>query len=203
MLLYITLGLTYGFAAAVQPGPFQTYLISQTLSVGWKRTIPKTLAPLISDVPIACLALLVMSQLPSWLERFLHFGGGLFVIYLAYGAYCSWRAFDPPGSFPVTPRQDSIWKAVSVNLLNPNPYIGWSLVTGPLVLKGWRDAPGNAVALVAVFYSTIVLTTSGIILLFALARNLGPRVDRFMLGLSALALAAFGLYQLYLGFIPS
>ena len=203
MLLYITLGLTYGFAAAVQPGPFQAYLISQTLSVGWKRTIPKTLAPLISDAPIACLALLVMSQLPFWLERFLHLGGGLFVIYLAYSAYRSWRAFGPPNSFTVTPRQDSLWKAISVNLLNPNPYIGWSLVMGPLVLKGWRDTPGNAVTLVVVFYSTIVLTTSGIILLFALARKLGPRVDRFMLGLSALALAAFGLYQLYLGFIPS
>jgi len=31
---YLFLGITYGFAAAVQPGPFQSYLVSQALSHG-------------------------------------------------------------------------------------------------------------------------------------------------------------------------
>jgi len=34
---------------------------------------------------------------------------------------------------------------------------------------------------------------------FAGARTLGPRVGRTMLGVSALALAAFGVYQLWAG----
>ncbi|MBK7455571.1 MAG: hypothetical protein IPJ46_18150 [Anaerolineales bacterium] len=42
-------GIGYGLAAASQPGPFQTYLISQTLTRGWKRTLPAALAPLVSD----------------------------------------------------------------------------------------------------------------------------------------------------------
>src|SRR5215216_5195710 len=94
MWLYIIQGLGYGFAAAVQPGPFQTYLISQTLSKGWKQTLPAALAPLLSDEPIITLCLLVLSQVPAWLQRFLYIAGGLFILYLAFGAYSSWKIFD-------------------------------------------------------------------------------------------------------------
>ena len=69
---YILQGIVYGFSAAVQPGPFQTYLISQALSKGWKRTLPAALAPLVSDVPIIAICLLVLSQVPVWLQRFLY-----------------------------------------------------------------------------------------------------------------------------------
>jgi len=39
----------YGFAAAVQPGPFLAFLISLALSCGWRRALPGVLAPLLSD----------------------------------------------------------------------------------------------------------------------------------------------------------
>jgi threonine/homoserine/homoserine lactone efflux protein len=64
MWLYILQGIGYGLAAAAQPGPFQTYLISQALIKGWRRTVPAALAPLVSDGPIIALCLLVLSQLP-------------------------------------------------------------------------------------------------------------------------------------------
>jgi threonine/homoserine/homoserine lactone efflux protein len=51
MLSYLTPGITYAFAAAVQPGPFQAYLISLTLVTGWRRTLPAVFAPLLSDIP--------------------------------------------------------------------------------------------------------------------------------------------------------
>jgi threonine/homoserine/homoserine lactone efflux protein len=86
MWFYIVQGIVYGFAAAVQPGPFQTYLISQTLTKGWQKTLPAALAPLVSDGPIIALCLLVLSQVPLWLERLLNIIGGLFILYLAYGA---------------------------------------------------------------------------------------------------------------------
>jgi len=40
---------------------------------------------------------------------------------------------------------------------------------------------------------------AGIIILFGTARRLGPKVNRAMLGMSVVALACFGLYQLWLG----
>ena len=86
-----------------------------------------------------------------------------------------------------------------VNLLNPGPYLGWGLVMGPLLLKAWRDSPAHGVALLAAFYATLVSGMIATVLLFAGARRLGPRVNRALVGLSALALAAFGLWQLWLG----
>src|SRR5512147_1758991 len=128
MWLYIAQGIGYGFAAAMQPGPFQTYLISQTLTRGWKRTLPAALAPLISDGPIIALCLLVLSQVPAWLQRFLYTAGGVFVLYLAYGAYKSWKKFDPSAPAIETTTDQSLLKAALINMLNPNPYIFWSLV---------------------------------------------------------------------------
>ena len=82
---YLLLGATYAFAAAVQPGPFQTYLISSTLTHGWRRTAPAVLAPILSDIPIVCLVLLVLTRVPPLAVELLRLSGGLFVLYLAAG----------------------------------------------------------------------------------------------------------------------
>ena len=55
MLKYLILGISFAFAAAVQPGPLQTYIISQTLKNGWRSTLPASFAPLLSDGPILIL----------------------------------------------------------------------------------------------------------------------------------------------------
>lgn len=199
MWLYIIQGIGYGFAAAAQPGPFQTYLISQTLTKGWKRTLPAALAPLISDGPIIALCLLVLSQVPLWLQRFLSIAGGVFVLYLAYGAYKSWKNFDPNIPATETGTPQSVLKAALINTLNPNPYIFWSLVTGPILLAGWRETPTFGAAFLLSFYATIVLGLILIILIFGTTRRLGPKVNRALVGISAITLFCFGLYQLWLG----
>ncbi|HSB00486.1 MAG TPA: LysE family transporter [Anaerolineales bacterium] len=201
MWLYIVQGIGYGFAAAVQPGPFQTYLISQTLTKGWRRTLPACLAPLISDGPIIALCLLVLSQVPAWLQRFLYLAGGLFVLYLAYNAYTSWKTFDPGLPSAETGTQQSVLKAALINMLNPNPYIFWSLVTGPILLAGWRETPAHGLGFLAGFYVTMILVIGMIILVFGSARQLGPKVNRLLLGVSAVALFCFGLFQLWKGTI--
>ena len=199
MWLYILQGIGYGLAAAAQPGPFQTYLISQTLSKGWKRTLPAALAPLLSDGPIIALCLLVLSQVPPWFQRFLFIAGGLFLLYLAHGAYRTWRNFD--SAIPDIEResQQSILKAALINTLNPNPYIFWSLVTGPILVTGWRETPVYGVGFIAGFYITMIIGFSAIIIVFGSARQLGPKINRALLGISAIALFCFGLIQLWLG----
>jgi len=196
---YLILGITYAFAAAVQPGPFQTYLISQTLTNGWRRTVPAAFAPLLSDGPIIALVLLVLSRMPAWLVQVLQCAGGGFILYLAFGAFKTWRDFDVTKAVEVQSNRQTVLKAITVNLLNPAPYIGWSLVMGPLLLKGWRESPANGIALLIGFYTTLILVTLGIMLLFSAARNLGPRVSRALVGVSAIALTCFGLYELWLG----
>lgn len=199
MWLYILQGIGYGFAAAAQPGPFQTYLISQTLTRGWKRTLPAALAPLISDGPIILLSLLVLSQVPVWLQKFLYIAGGLFILYLAYGAYNSWKKFDSRTPQAESTGQQSVFKAAIVNVLNPGPYIYWTLVTGPILLKGWRETPVSGIGFLAGFYATLIISLAVIIMVFGIAARLGPKVNRALLGISAIVLFCFGLYQLWLG----
>ena len=199
MWLYIVQGVAYGFAAAVQPGPLQTYLITQALLKGWRRTLLAAFAPLLSDGPIIVLCLLVISQVPPWLQRFLYVAGGLFVLFLAYQAYRSWRDFNLQLQTVTHSTQQSLLQAALVNLLAPGPYLFWSLVTGPILLSGWREAPIYGMSFLAGFYLTMILILEAIIVLFGAARQFGPGVSRVLLGVSAVALLCFGLYQLWMG----
>ena len=199
MWLYLLQGIGYGFAAGVQPGPLQTYIISQTLLKGWRRTLPAAFAPLISDGPIIAICLFVLSQVPGWLQRILFIAGGLFVLYLAYNAYQSWKNFDPNLPSPESGTQQSILKAALVNMLNPNPYIFWTLVTGPILLEGWRKTSVYGFGFLLGFYATFILSLAAMILIFGTVQQLGPKINRILLGSSAVALFFFGLYQLWLG----
>lgn len=204
MWLYLLQGVGFGFAAASQPGPFQTYLISQTLTRGWKHTLPAALAPLISDGPIILLCVLVLSQVPIWMQRGLYIAGGLFIIYLAYGTYRSWKNFDATAQTVRTGDvQQSVLKAAMMNALNPNPYIFWTLVTGPILLSGWRQSPIIGIGFLGAFYLTLIAGLAAIILIFGFTQKLGPKFSRAMLGVSAIALFCFGVYQLWLGLFPS
>jgi threonine/homoserine/homoserine lactone efflux protein len=199
MSVYWITGLTFGFAAAVTPGPLLTYLISQTLNNGWRRTLPAVFSPLITDGPIAVLILLILSHVPASLIGFLQLAGGIFIFYLAYGAFKAWRVYDIKKTVSVQSIRQNVLKAAIVNWLNPNPYLGWSLVIGPLLLKGWRETPINGIILLLSFYGIMFAGMTAIIMLFHAARNLGPKVNRAMIGLSAAALACFGLYQWWSG----
>lgn len=199
MWFYIFQGIGYGLAAAAQPGPFQTYLISQTLRRGWKQTLPAAFAPLVSDGPIIAICLLVLSQVPSWFQQILYIAGGMFLLYLAYGAFISWKYFESAIIPPEPESQHNLLKAALINALNPNPYIFWSLVTGPILLRGWGETPVHGLGFMTGFYATMILSFSAIILAFGPARRLGPRVNRALLGLSAIALFCFGLLQFWLG----
>jgi threonine/homoserine/homoserine lactone efflux protein len=199
MITYLLLGFTYAFAASIQPGPFQTFIISQTLKNGWKRTLPAAFAPVLSDIPIIILILLILTNLPQGFLRFLQIGGGLLLLYLAYSSFRTFLNFDRLNEPKENKNDNTLFKAILVNALNPNPYLGWSLIMGPLFIKGYNEASINGIALIAGFYITIILCQMGIIILFGLARNLGPKITRITLGIASAGLAAFGIYLLWQG----
>jgi threonine/homoserine/homoserine lactone efflux protein len=132
------------------------------------------------------------------LARALQFAGGIFLLYLAAGAFRTWRNYEARQVIQVHTSQQTVIKAAVLNFLNPSPWLAWSLVMGPLLLKGWRESPANGISLLIGFYSAMILVTFGIILLFSAARNLGTRVSRTLVGISAFAMAGFGFYELWL-----
>jgi threonine/homoserine/homoserine lactone efflux protein len=198
MINYLIFGLSYAFACVVQPGPFQAFLFSQSVTNGWRKTIPLVFAPLLSDVPVILLVLLVLTNVPAEVLSILQIVGGLFLLYLAFNAYQGWRTFTPNVPEESAPRF-TFFKAVLVNILNPNPYIAWSLIMGPYLIKGWNENPVNGIVLLTGFYGSMIIYSIGLIGLFAAARNFGPRISRIAIAISVFAFAAFGVYQLWSG----
>ncbi len=201
LLKYLVFVITYAFACSVQPGPFQTFLMSQALEKGWKRTLPAALAPLLSDGPIILVTVVMLRSMPPWLVPLLFFAGGLFLMYLAFRSYFNWHASSSPEPVVGTLQAGTLTKAAMVNLLNPNPWLGWSLVMGPLLVTEWRESPLNGIILVAAFYLTMSITTAILIFAFAGAGRIGPRFNRFLLFIATIGLAAFGAYALVRGLL--
>ena len=199
MTPYLLFGATFAFAAAAQPGPFQAYLVAQTLSSGWRRTLPAVLAPVISDAPIALIVLFILTRLPLPLQQALRIAGGAFLLYLAWRAFRAWRHYAEVRDVPAQSARRTLADAAVVNFLNPNAWIGWSLILGPMFLQGWREAPARGVALLVAFYVTLVAGTAVVVFIVAGAKSLGPRIARALVGVSAIALGAFGAYQIWSG----
>ena len=200
MYFYFISGIIFGFSAAIMPGPLITYLFSASLTQGFRRTLPAAFAPVITDGPVAVLVLFVLTQLPLWVIRVLRFSGGIFILYLAFAAWKTWKNYDTISYLSTKPDQNSLFRAALINVLNPGPYLGWSLGLGPLFLKGWNETAINGITLLLSFYGIMILTLIGSIILFSTARNIGPKITRTLIAISAIALAFFGFYQIFAGF---
>jgi threonine/homoserine/homoserine lactone efflux protein len=197
MLVYLLQGLTLGLSAAATPGPFQAFLLNQSARIGWRRSLPASCAPLLSDGPIIVLVMLILTSLPWWFLETLRFGGGLFLLYLARAAILAIRQKSDFEQALYKPAANSIMQAAILNFLNPNPYIFWSLIGGPVLLKAWQQGPGYCLAFLGGMYAALVGGCCCLVILFATASRLGASVNRAMLAISAAALALLGCYQLF------
>lgn len=197
MLPYLLQGLSLGLSAAATPGPFQAFVIGQALKNGWRRTLPAAFAPLLSDGPIILLMVLLLTNLPDGLLRAIQIVGGFYVLYLAWNALQAFRQFEALA--PASDAGKTILQAAGMNFLSPGLYIYWSMLAGPVLVRGWREAPAHGVVFLLGFYAAMVTAMITLIVMFGAARQFGPRVNRALLGLSALALFGFGVYQLWQG----
>lgn len=201
-------GFALGLSAAASPGPFQTYLVTQTLNNGGKHTLPVAFAPLISDIPIVLVILLLLDQLPA---RFLHLislAGGAFVLYLSWSLLRQWLRQAPADSadssgYPGTGRarwaRNALARGVLINSLSPGPYTFWTLVSGPILLAALRNSWLNGAAFLIGFYGALIGGFVGIVFLFHQAHALGRRAVRTFTLVSILILIIFGGLLIYQG----
>jgi threonine/homoserine/homoserine lactone efflux protein len=158
--------------------------------------LPASFAPLLSDGPIALLALLVLNRIPEPMSRILQAAGGIFLIYLAWASYKKWRQQTATESNIIDSAPRTLMQAATINILNPNPYLGWSLVLGPAVLAAWRQNSMSAVVLIIAFYTTMVTVLACTIFLFGTTRFLGSVGRRKLILISVVTLAILGAYQI-------
>lgn len=201
MIESIVFGAGFAFAAAVQPGPLQAFLVSRALTSGWKRTLPACLSPLVSDLPIVAIVLLVLGRLPLRAQQGLRIAGGVLLVYLAWSTLRQWREAAAKSVEATASAPRTLFQAALVNILNPNPYISWSLILGPIVVTAWRARPANAVALLVTFYAILIATMIVMVVVVGTARFLNARLQRALIGISAFVLAALGVYLFAAGVI--
>lgn len=201
MIAFLLQGVSLGLSAAAQPGPFQAYLIGQSIKLGWRRALPAVLAPLISDGPIIALVLLILTRFPAGFLRAVQIAGGIFVLYLAWNALRVYRAFQPAQLTSASAEKQSILQAAATNFLSPGPYLFWSLLAGPLLIKGWNITPGHGLSFVLGFYAAMLGALVLLVTIFSAARQLGPKISRALIGISAVVLFVFGVYQLVSGIL--
>lgn len=203
MASYLLQGLFLGATAAAQPGPFQAFLLSLIARNGWRKTLPAAFAPLISDGPVLMIVFLVLTRLPPGFLPLLQVAGGLFLFYLAWGAWRTLRkqlptTYSGAQVEPVSTR-NSVFKAAVMNLLSPSPYLFWATVAGPIFINAWRETPLSGFAFLVGFYSALIGGLMLFIALFGSVGQIDPRINRGLGLVSVIALLGFGAYQLITG----
>jgi threonine/homoserine/homoserine lactone efflux protein len=176
-------------------GPFQTFLVSETLIGGFRRGAPIAFAPLISDVPIVLLMLFVLKQLPPIAIGLLSLAGGVFVLYLAWSLMWQWRA-NTSIEIDTLDNTISTWaslrKGVIMNFLGPGPYLFWALVNGPILISALNRSVWHGLAFLLGFYGFFISLLVILAAIFHQARRFDQRIVRGLLLVSIIILIIFG-----------
>ena len=168
-------GITLGIVEGLKPGPLLTTVIKETLTNGFRGGIRAASAPFFTDGPLILFSIFIAVLGAIFLTRM--------------GMEC----FNPeipdidPTDVDLT---QSLKKGIITNLLNPNAYIFWLLIGGPLMATVADSEPIAPFAYAISFLVSIVLVKITIAYFFSKAQvNLSS--DRYLLTLKICGLAMF------------
>ena len=147
-------GIIFGLSGGLTPGPLFAFIISETLKYGTGEGIKIALVPIISDLPIVLLSLYTISKLAdiNFVIGLISVAGAVYLIILAIeGIRFRGTSVDLNQVKP-----QSIRKGITINLLNPNPYLFWFTIGAPTVVKSTDISFLAPVAFVAGMYFFLV-----------------------------------------------
>jgi len=147
-------GVVLGLSAGLSPGPLQTLVLAQSMRHGTREGLKVALVPLFTDAPVLLVCILVLRRLSDFgpVLGTVSLAGALFVLWLA------WESFSVRGMEMADSDTDpkSLRRGALVNFLNPNVYVFWLTVGGPLILKAWGQTPLAAVGFLVCLLGCLV-----------------------------------------------
>tara|TARA_B000000437_G_C11677885_1_gene318155 strand:+ start:975 stop:1613 length:639 start_codon:yes stop_codon:yes gene_type:complete len=182
-------GITLGVVEGVKPGPLLTTVIKETLTNGFRGGIRAASAPFFTDGPLILFSIFMAGYIADQPLLFC----GIAVLGAIFLTRMGMECFNP--EIPVIDATDidltqSLKKGILTNLLNPNAYIFWLLIGGPLMATAADSEPIAPFAYAISFLVSIVLVKITIAYFFSKAQvNLSS--DRYLLTLKICGFAMF------------
>lgn len=196
MIQTLIAGLTLGFASGIAPGPLLTLVISETLQHGRKSGFYVSLAPLITDAPIILTIYFFLSLFNSpFYLSVIQLLGTVYIFYLGLKNLTFTAQTDLRPSQP----SHSLIKAITVNFLNPNPYLFWSTVGGPILKQAaWIEG----CLFLVLFY--VIIVSCKLLLAYLVSRSrpfLNSNTYLWIIRSTGLLLMVFALLLGYRGIL--
>ena len=182
-------GITLGVVEGVKPGPLLTTVIKETLTNGFKGGIRAASAPFFTDGPLILFSIFMAGIIANQPLVFC----GIAVLGAVFLTRMGMECFNPEIPDIDTTDVDltqSFKKGILTNLLNPNAYIFWLLIGGPLMATAADSEPMAPFAYAISFIISIVLVKITIAYFVSKAQiNLSS--DRYLLTLKFCGFAMF------------
>lgn len=155
-LTFLWTGILLGMQAGFAPGPVSTLLITESLLHGRRSGMRIAFVPILTDLPVVGIVVPLLYFLTfdaaALIGAFSMFGA-LILCWLGYESLTVSRDKFAKGEAPRT----SLAKAVAVNFFNPNLYIYWIGVCGPLCVRALHIGVGTMALFLISFYVSITL----------------------------------------------
>lgn len=193
-------GATLGIVEGIKPGPLLTMVIRETLSGGLRAGLWTAAAPIFTDGPLVIVSLFAASWIATNPAALLAISALGAVFLLMMGIECfsiEPPTFDEESAVPT----GSFKRGVITNLLNPNVYVFWFLIGGPLMASVAEKEPIAPIAYALTFLLTIMLVKAAIAYAFDRARGQfserGYKAALGVCGVLMIGFAAGYAYQAY------
>ncbi|MGZ7109160.1 MAG: LysE family translocator [Methanobacterium sp.] len=154
MIELLIAGITLGLDAGFSPGPLLFLVISQTLKHGYREGVKVAFAPIFSDIPIIIICLLFLSLISGYTSilGIISIIGGLYLLYLAYESF---KTKGLTGNIELE-KPKSLQKGVTLNLLNPAPYLFWITIGGPIIIPAYYQSALSPLIFIIGFYALLI-----------------------------------------------
>jgi len=171
MLEFFVAAVVFGLSGGLSPGPLLTLVVSETLARGRNAGLAVSMSPLITDGPAIAAAVFLLGRVENSdaaLGLISIAGGALLTTYGIAGL----RGAELKVEESEVERKvwASLGKGVSVNFLNPNPYLFWLTIGTPILLRAHESSWFFAIGFLVVFYLALVGSKCVLTILVARSR---------------------------------
>lgn len=171
MFEFLIAAAVFGLSGGLSPGPLLTLVVSETLARGRNAGLAVSMSPLITDGPAIAAAVFLLGRVENSdaaLGIISIAGGALLTTYGIAGL----RGAELKVEDSEVERKvwASLGKGVSVNFLNPNPYLFWLTIGTPILLRAHESSWFLAIGFLVVFYFALVGSKCVLTILVARSR---------------------------------